>query len=194
MAELKGLMLALSQTHHSPRELLIEANRIIAANIDARSFITMTYAVFDLERGVVAYARAGHTPLIHLPGQGPRSASVLTPEGMVLGLKIDSGELFSRVLEERAQDLSPGDLFVFYTDGISEAMNVESECFEESRLGALVEQYGHLSCDEIRQHVFDELGAFTRGASQHDDMTMILVRVEAVGAREGEVALARARA
>jgi sigma-B regulation protein RsbU (phosphoserine phosphatase) len=195
MAELKGLMLALSQTHQSPRALLVEANHIIAASIDARSFITMTYAVFDLERGTVAYARAGHTPLILLPaGPGPRRAEVLTPDGMVLGLKIDSGEHFSRVLEEKSRDLAPGDLFVFFTDGISEAMNVESECFEESRLGALVEQYGDLSPDEIRQHVFDELSTFTFGTSQHDDMTMILVRVEQVGTGAAEEELARARA
>jgi serine phosphatase RsbU (regulator of sigma subunit)/HAMP domain-containing protein len=195
MAELKGLMLALSQTHQSPRELLIEANRIITAHIDARSFITMTYAVLDLEHGTIVYARAGHTPLLHLPaGPGPRRAHVLTPDGMVLGLKIDSGEHFGRLLEEKTLDLSPGDLFVFFTDGISEAMNPQSECFEESRLGALVEQYGDLSCDEIRQHVFDEVKAFTQGASQHDDMTMILVRVDEVGERAAPVELARARA
>ena len=50
MAELKGLVLSLSQIHTSPRELLIAANRIIADNLDARSFITMTYAVVDLAR------------------------------------------------------------------------------------------------------------------------------------------------
>ena len=48
MAELKGLVLSLSQIHQSPRELLIAANRIIAEHLDARSFITMTYAVIDL--------------------------------------------------------------------------------------------------------------------------------------------------
>ena len=48
MAELKGLVLSLSQIHTSPRELLIAANRIIAQHLDARSFITMTYAVIDM--------------------------------------------------------------------------------------------------------------------------------------------------
>ena len=51
MAELKGLMLALSQTHDSPRALLIEVNRIISEHLDNRSFITMTYAVIDRKRG-----------------------------------------------------------------------------------------------------------------------------------------------
>ena len=48
MAELKGLMLSLSQIYQSPRQLLIEANRILSAHLDSRSFITMTYAVIDL--------------------------------------------------------------------------------------------------------------------------------------------------
>ena len=67
MAELKGLMLSLSQIHASPRELLIEVNRIISDNLDTRSFITMTYAVHRSRRtGMMTYARAGHTPLIYL--------------------------------------------------------------------------------------------------------------------------------
>src|SRR6202163_269297 len=77
MAELKGLMLSLSRIHSSPRELLIAANRIIAPHLDARSFITMIYAVIDLPARTMTYARAGHTPLIYLPGRpadahGPR--------------------------------------------------------------------------------------------------------------------------
>src|SRR5436853_2256490 len=48
MAELKGLVLSLSRIHTSPRELLMAANGIIANNLDARSFITMTYAVVDV--------------------------------------------------------------------------------------------------------------------------------------------------
>ena len=60
MAELKGLILALSQAHRSPRELLIHANRIISQHLDTRSFITITYAVVDLEARTLTHARAGH--------------------------------------------------------------------------------------------------------------------------------------
>src|SRR5207247_7616021 len=61
MAELKGLVLSLSQIHSSPRAMMMSANRIIANNLDARSFITMTYAVLDLRAKTRTYARAGHT-------------------------------------------------------------------------------------------------------------------------------------
>src|SRR5437868_14006854 len=94
MAELKGLMLSLSRIHRSPRELLIDTNRIIAEHLDARSFITMTYAILDLRSRTMTYARAGHTPLIYLPGPGrtdalERHVQILAPDGLVLGLKRD---------------------------------------------------------------------------------------------------------
>jgi len=91
MAELKGVVLALSQRYDSPRELLIEVNRIISENLDSRSFITVTYAVIDTRKGVMTYCRAGHTSLIYLPSTASpaQAAQVLTPSGMVLGLRID---------------------------------------------------------------------------------------------------------
>ena len=66
MAELKGLVLSLSRIYESPAKLLSEANRILSANMDARSFITMTYAVVDTAARTLRYARAGHNPMIHL--------------------------------------------------------------------------------------------------------------------------------
>jgi serine phosphatase RsbU (regulator of sigma subunit) len=71
-------VLSLSEIHRSPRDLLIAANRIIAKHLDARSFITMTYAVIDLHARTMTYARAGHTPLIYVPGNGDsRRARIL---------------------------------------------------------------------------------------------------------------------
>ena len=68
MAELKGLMLSLSRTPPSPRELLITANQIISHNLDSRSFITMTYAVIDLAERDDAL-RAGRAHAAHLPAR-----------------------------------------------------------------------------------------------------------------------------
>jgi sigma-B regulation protein RsbU (phosphoserine phosphatase) len=178
MAELKGLMLSLSRIHTSPRDLLIVANRIIAEHLDARSFITMTYAVIDLRKRVMTYARAGHTPLIYLPAHGPnRSPRVLAPDGLVLGLKIDDGEMFERLLCEETMPIAEGDLFVLFTDGITEAMDAGDDCFGEVRLSNLIEEHGHLPTEELRERVLREIAAFVGNAPQHDDMTMLLLRV-----------------
>jgi serine phosphatase RsbU (regulator of sigma subunit) len=185
MAELKGLMLSLTQIHMSPRALMIAANRIIAANLDARSFITMTYAVVDLRTRTMTYARAGHTPLMYLPGPGsagPQGLRVLAPDGLVLGLKIDSGEMFERLLREETIPLHAGDLYLFFTDGISEAMNAGEDCFGETRLGRLIEAHAGLPSDELRERVLKEIASFVGDAPQHDDMTMILLKIEHVAA------------
>jgi HAMP domain-containing protein len=184
MAELKGLVLSLCRIHTSPRDLLIAANQIIAEHLDARSFITMTYAVIDMRARTMTYARAGHTPLIHVPGiagppMGLRShARILAPDGLVLGLKIDHGEMFERLLQEDVIPLRPGDLYLFFTDGISEAMNGHDDFFGESRLAQLVESHSHLSSDELRERVLRDISAFVGDAPQHDDMTLILLKVD----------------
>jgi sigma-B regulation protein RsbU (phosphoserine phosphatase) len=186
MAELKGLVLSLSEIHASPRTLLIAANRIIAHHLDARSFITMTYAVIDLRARTMTYARAGHTPLIYVPGVcangAPRQVQILAPDGMVVGLKLDNGEMFQRHLVEETIALQPGDLYLLFTDGISEAMNAHDDLFGETRLGQLVETHAHLPSEELRERMLREIAAFVGDAPQHDDMTMILVKVDEVAA------------
>ncbi len=186
MAELKGLVLSLSRIHTSPRELMIAANRIIANNLDSRSFITMTYGVVDLSARTMTYARAGHTPLIYVSSDvlGRRHTQVLVPDGLVLGLKLDDGAMFERLLEEQTIRLDTGDLCVFFTDGISEAMNALDDCFGEARLGRILEEHANLAADELRERVLREVASFVGDAPQHDDMTMILLKVEPVPASD----------
>jgi phosphoserine phosphatase RsbU/P len=71
MAQLKVIVQSLARLHHEPREFLIAVNKVVAQNLDQRSFITMTYGVIDLERREMTFARAGHCPLIHVPGGMP---------------------------------------------------------------------------------------------------------------------------
>jgi sigma-B regulation protein RsbU (phosphoserine phosphatase) len=180
MAELKGLMLSLSRGGGSPRDLLIAADEIISRNLDSRSFITMTYAVIDTASRRLRFARAGHTPLIHRreSDAGEVSVDVLAPDGLVLGLGLDGGETFRRLLVDAERPLARGDLLLLFTDGITEAMNADSELFGEERLARLVRDHGHLPPDELRERILREIDAFVAGAPQHDDMTMILVKVD----------------
>lgn len=185
MAELKGLLLSLSQVHESPRQLLIEANRLLSNHLDTRSFITVTYAILDLDTRTLVFARAGHTPLLYLSAAADtkRRAQVLTPDGMVLGLRVpDIDRLFSTHLEEHTLPLSPGDVVMLFTDGISEAMNDAGELFGEARLARLMEDHGHLDVGELRERIVRDIEAFAGAADQHDDLTMILIRIEEPGA------------
>ncbi len=184
MAEMKGLMLSLSRNHTSPRDLLCTANRIIAEHLNSRSFITMIYAIIDTRARTLTYARAGHTPLLCCPGpkSTARGLRLLAPDGMVLGLNLDDGTIFNRLLQEETIPIAGGDIFVLYTDGISEAMNAADDCFGEDRLGRIVEEHAHLPSDELRERILREIAAFVGDAPQHDDMTMILLRIDDVDA------------
>ncbi len=174
MAELKGLVLSLSQIYDSPRKLLVEANKILAANLDSRSFITMVYAVIDMDAKKMTYARAGHNPILQLTFIG-NETRVLAPEG--LGLALDRGTRFEEILTEESVALCSGDLFLFFTDGVSEAMNPQADLFGESRLREIIERHSGLAPEELREKIIDEVFAFAEGEDQHDDMTMVLVRV-----------------
>jgi phosphoserine phosphatase RsbU/P len=186
MAELKGLMLSLSQIYKSPRQLLMEVNRILSDNLDTRSFITMTYGVLDLSRGLMTFARAGHTPMVYLQGEGREgpeagegAVRVLAPSGIVVGLRIPGAtEKFAELLEEDRIELHKGDVLVLYTDGITEAMDVSSDLFGDARLGRLIGEHGHLDTADLRERILREIESFVGGADQHDDMTMILIKIE----------------
>jgi len=174
MAELKGLVLSLSRIYDSPARLLVEANRILSANMDSRSFITMTYAVVDTAAGTMKYARAGHNPIIQFEASSG-ATRVLAPQG--LGLAIDRGARFEEILEEAELRLAAGDLFLFFTDGLSEAMNERSELFGEGRLRSILEQSDTLGSEEIKERILDEIRGFVGGAAQHDDMTLVVLKV-----------------
>ena len=178
MAELKGLMLSLSRIHTSPRALLVEANEIIANHLDSRSFITMTYAVIDRAAGTLTCARAGHTPFMRIAGDGERRVDVLAPDGMVLGLNLDRGERFERFLEEIALPIACGDRFFFCTDGVSEAMDADGECFGEPRLSTFLAAHADLPPEAIRDRLVEEVAAFVQGQPQHDDITMVILKIE----------------
>lgn len=177
MAELKGLMLALSRTHRSPRALLIELNDLLANHLDNRSFITMTYAVIDLQAGTLTCARAGHTPLLVVSGT---KSDVIVPDGMVLGLSIPgASKRFGEILEEYTQTVKTGDVIVLYTDGITEAMNTNGDLFGDAALSTVVSAHRELDSAGIRERILRDVRAFVGDAEPHDDMTMVVLKLKA---------------
>jgi sigma-B regulation protein RsbU (phosphoserine phosphatase) len=178
MAELKGLVLSLSRIYDSPARLLGEANRILAANMDPRSFVTMAYAVVDTAAGTMRYARAGHNPILHFEATTGRTR-MLAPPG--LGLGMDAGGRFEEILEEVELPLHSGDVFLFFTDGLTEAMNERSELFGESRLRELMEGVGGAGqgtpVAELKERILAEIRRFVGGAAPQDDMTLVILKV-----------------
>ena len=103
---------------------------------------------------------------------------MLAPSGWSSACSIEGvAQQFESLLEELTLPLEPGDVFVLFTDGVTEAMNVEADLFGEARLCTIVEEHGDLTSAELRERILREIEAFVGDADQHDDMTMILLKV-----------------
>ena len=175
MAEIKGIIESFAQTCSSPKELLIKANKTLFDSIDRKTFITMIYAVFDPKQRKFTFCRAGHCPPI-LCKTRSEEYQMLEPAG--LGLGLDDGPLFDITIKEQIVRLRKGDVVLLYTDGVTEARNMDDEEFDEERLGKAMVQLRNLSTNEIREQLVERIETFVGEQQRHDDLTFVVMRVE----------------
>jgi len=170
----KGFLKSQAINVFSPRKVLINMNELFYMNAERGFFISMIYAIFDLEKRTLTYSRAGHNPLI-LRSSKKGMAEELDPPGIALGL--ESGDIFARTIEERTIGIDKKDLFLFYTDGLNEAQNQFHEEFGEERLMNQIEAYTDLSADALLEKIQTEIRQYTVNTAQHDDMTAVVVKI-----------------
>ena len=170
----KGFLNALAHVSLSPSKVLTQVNKLFYENVERGMFISMVYGIFDTKAKTLTLARAGHNPVIMRKSK-ENHAQVVNPSGLALGL--DQGGTFSKSIQEVKTRFQSGDLFVFYTDGFPEAMNKALEEFGEGRLLKTVEKYSGGSASTIMEGIFKEMKEFTGKAKQHDDMTIVVVKI-----------------
>jgi len=172
-----ALMMALSRTiirtialgGRSPSSALMRANELIVNDSRSSLFVTAFYATLDTHSGRLTYANAGHNRPLWLQVRSGEIQEVTAP-GIVLGVLEDIE------LEEREIDVAPGDLLVFYTDGVTEAMNTGGQQFDGERLRAAVAANPDASAQQILSAVVDAVRAFTGDAPQSDDLTLFVAK------------------
>jgi phosphoserine phosphatase RsbU/P len=147
-----------------------KANRIISQDSSSGMFVTLFYSVLDLKQKKLRYVNAGHNPPIVRNGKFG-DIKLLGAKGIALGVMDDI------VLEEVELDLAPNDIIIFYTDGVTEAINNKEELFGESRLADLITQNNHLSAKDLVDKIKSEIMEFTRGEPQFDDLTLFALKV-----------------
>ncbi|HSR52160.1 MAG TPA: SpoIIE family protein phosphatase [Acidobacteriota bacterium] len=151
------------------RRAVAALNSHLYSQTAADKFATLVFSHFETETLTLSYCNAGHNPPLLFSGDEVRK---LTAGGMAAGLFED------REYEEESIQLSPGDLVLFYTDGVVEAQNPQGQQFEMERLIELVSGNIFLTADDIQKLVLDEVLAFSRGESQHDDITVVALKVD----------------
>jgi len=170
----KGFLKSQAKLNLSPRGLLIHLNELFWENVKRGTFISMIYGMIDVEKRKFTFARAGHNPLL-IKKMKDQELQAVCPNGLALGLT--AGKIFEDNIEEFELTLNPGDVMMFYTDGFSEAMNPDKAEFGEKKLEELLSEIGQFSAQKILDHIAKNVTSFVEGAPQHDDMTMIIVKI-----------------
>ncbi len=174
MSKVQGILRSLHGFVHSPRDLFVRTNQLLCGDIEKKSFVTAIAGAFDLTSKKVTIARAGHLPLFQYRAD-IQHVKQIVPAGIGLALSADT--VFSVNMEECVLGFSTGDIFLFISDGITEAKTEEGAEFGEERVREILAQHAHESAAVIRDRVLQELKEFAGSAPQHDDQTVVVVRI-----------------
>jgi serine phosphatase RsbU (regulator of sigma subunit) len=152
-----------------PPIALDRANEQIRKENRSGQFVSVCYSMLDVQSGHLIFANAGHNLPLWVKGNSGQVRELVAP-GIVLGvleeIKLTEGEI----------DLAPGDLLIFYTDGVNESMDFSREQFGEERLQEVVGNLAHASSRQVIEAVVDAVKAHTRDVPPSDDITMLVVK------------------
>lgn len=150
-------------------DLVGRLNHIVHQNANLEKFITFILAIYDIPTQTVQYVNAGHNYPFIVRSYG--EIQQLTKGGFCLGMLP-----IARYKEEEVK-LFPGDIFMMYTDGVTEAMNTSQELFGEKRLYNVVKTHNTRHPSEIQIKILEELNRFSKGHETVDDITMVMLKV-----------------
>lgn len=172
MSKLQTMIRLYCTEERTPKEILIELNKMIFPEIEKNWFITISLALIDLEMKSITISRAGHTPLIKINND---LFELYQPGGVGIGL--NGGDLFASTLEEISIELKQGDLLFLFSDGITELMNSNNELYGFDNLKHFLTKNREYNCAEIGKQLNSELDSFRRKTHQYDDITYVILKI-----------------
>ncbi|MEN8193245.1 MAG: SpoIIE family protein phosphatase, partial [Bacteroidota bacterium] len=170
MSKLQTMTQLYCNEHSTPKDILVKINQKIYSEIEKNWFITCSIAMIDTEEMSMTVCRAGHPPVIKTYND---STTEITPEGIGIGL--EKGDIFKDNLEELKIDIQSGDLYSFYSDGVTEAMNKEKKFFGDENFQQLLKSSYTKGTEQLQNEIINSISLFRDNAEQNDDITFILV-------------------
>ncbi|MBI3005953.1 MAG: PP2C family protein-serine/threonine phosphatase [Ignavibacteriales bacterium] len=165
-----GMLYSEAEKSQSAKLILARVNRTLYLRSDKRIFTALSFSVINTKAKLLTYSSAGQmAPLITLNG----SFSYLKPPGVRLPLGLKEQVRYKQIRVK----LKKGNTLILYTDGISEAMNSKQEMYGFDRLERCVKEANGTARD-VRDRILDDVRAFAGTAPQHDDMTVVVVKVD----------------
>ena len=168
MANFRACLRIESRNNFAIRTILSKVNEYLFETSLPESFVTAVYGVVDRRNHVFTYANAGHNPPLRMRKDG--TLELLSVGGRLLGAFADVE------YEEAAVKLAPGDILVFYTDGVTEAYDEREAEFGVERLAALVKEYRRLPAAEMVRKISERVVEFRAGTETVDDLTLSIVK------------------
>ncbi|MCX6134697.1 MAG: SpoIIE family protein phosphatase [Ignavibacteriales bacterium] len=183
MSKIQGMIQVIAPMYENPKEMLIQVNRRIYESLERRSFITMILALFDTQRKEVSICRAGHNrALIGVNG------ALEYLRGGGIGLGLERGPIFEQELEQITRPLLPNGIFVFYSDGLTEAMNGRKALFGEETVFDIVKAKRALTAEQIQHTILTSVEEFRGAEEQNDDLTVVVVKSTVGAALQADAA------
>jgi serine phosphatase RsbU (regulator of sigma subunit) len=158
----------------SPAETLTRVNAVLYKDTQRGMFVRLYYAILELQKRVLTCVSAGHNPML-LWRKPSNTCHLINPNGLALG--IDKGPIFEKTLKEQTLQLSKGDRFVLYTDGVIESMNANNEQFGQNRFYLRAKELADQSSSDFLSQLMKEVGEHRGSTPQRDDMTLVTGRV-----------------
>jgi len=144
-------------------------NNILVEESLSHMFVTLFYGILDTRNGSLEYCNGGHNPPYLVSGEG-KVEQLENIGGLLLG-GVKDAEYESKTIK-----LHPGDTLFLYTDGVTEAENEKENEFATDRLEDCLKRNYKLQLTEITEKVIEEVQAFSKGLSQTDDITCLVLR------------------
>ena len=172
MMESKTLIKSLAQSGMNASEVFTLANEKLCEGNDANMFVTAWMGLLNTKTGLVTYVNAGHNPPVIKHANG-KVEHVKSRPGFILasmeGIQYKSFEL----------QLLPGDTLYLYTDGVTEANNMENKLYGDARLLEIIEKNGDDNPTALCNAIKEDLDFFVGEAEQFDDITMLCLKYNA---------------
>jgi phosphoserine phosphatase RsbU/P len=171
MAATRSIMRSIANRGHGPARVFRDANLRLYRDLGRQLLVTSVYALLDGETRTFQYCNAGHNSPLLVKASG--KYRMLKTGGLLLGV-FDKQQYKSESLQ-----LEKGDVLFFYTDGLAEAHTAQPDRteFGEDRILELLLAHRHLRAAAILDAFIQRINDFTAGAHQHDDLTMLVVKV-----------------
>lgn len=173
MVQVQALLHHFFQSFSGIKSIACELNKDLKLRLNAKDFFTSAMMLLN-DAGSVEFCRCGHTPIVHYSSE-TNECAFLKSKGIGMGLV--GNEIFEQHLETVSIEPKQGDVFVMYTDGVTEMMNPARVEFGEENLKRIVCANHEKNAADIRFEILNSLQLFRRDAKPQDDVTLVVIKV-----------------